>query len=46
MFSLAYALPSPTSAAGLPPLFDWFKKHLTMSPARLEVKMDSLLPFL
>src|SRR5260370_11557744 len=23
-----------------------FKKHLTMSPARLEVRMDSLLPFL
>src|SRR6266542_1683856 len=31
----------PTDASGLR-----FKKHLTMSPARLEVRMDSLLPFL
>jgi transposase-like protein len=27
-------------------LYVRFKKHLTMSPARLEVRMDSLLPFL
>jgi hypothetical protein len=31
----------PTDASGLR-----FKKHLAMSPARLEVRMDSLLPFL
>jgi hypothetical protein len=31
----------PTDASGLR-----FKKHLTMPPARLEVRMDSLLPFL
>src|SRR5664280_2065087 len=31
----------PTDASGLR-----FKKYLTMSPARLEARMDSLLPFL
>jgi hypothetical protein len=31
----------PTDASGLR-----FKEHLAMSPARLEVRMDSLLPFL
>ena len=31
----------PTNASGLR-----FKRHLTMTPARLEVRMDSLLPFL
>src|SRR6266851_8096908 len=31
----------PTDASGL-----HFKRHLSMSPARLEARMDSLLPFL
>jgi hypothetical protein len=31
----------PTNASGLR-----FKRHLTMPPARLEVRMESLIPFL
>src|SRR5215469_17852335 len=36
-----YLLTPPTDASGLR-----FKRHLAMSLARLEVRMDSLLPFL
>jgi hypothetical protein len=39
LFAVSIAPPTDASVYA-------FKKHLTMSPARLEVRMDSLLPFL